>query len=65
MSRPNVGLGADASRSNMELSADMPFLNMKFDALMLLPNLELDAKKNIISSWIIIFICWLLKRIDL
>jgi hypothetical protein len=58
-------LGVDAPWPNVGLGVDMPFLNMEFDAFMFLPNLELGAEKNIISSWIVIFMCWLLNRIDL
>jgi hypothetical protein len=58
-------LGVDAPWPNVGFGVDMPFLNMEFDAFMFLPNLELGAEKNIISSWIVIFMCWLLNRIDL
>jgi hypothetical protein len=42
------------SQPNMELGTDMP-----------LPNLELDVEKDIISFWVVTFVCWLLNGVGL
>jgi hypothetical protein len=53
-SRPIVGSGADASRPNRGVGHNYPLL-----------NLELGTEKDIISSWVMTFVCCLLNGVDL
>jgi hypothetical protein len=53
-SRPIVGSGADASRPNRGVGHNYPLL-----------NIELGTEKDIISSWVMTFVCCLLNGVDL
>ena len=66
MSRSNIWLGVDTSRFNVELDAVASESNMELGTISPPPhNFELDTVKDIISSRIITFTCYLLNKFDL